>query len=495
VTPEPAAVAASGLGGSERQCRLALLAIGACVALVLGTAIADSYSTTTLAAVTFVLVVIAWERQLLAWPTMTGYVIAVLLFIPIRRFTIGGGLPFTLEPYRLLVILVLAAWLLAVLADPRARWRKTGLEGPIVAFTVVAIASIMLNLAWIAHTGITGAVGKQVSIFASFLLVMVFVSSTITTRRQLDGLIKLLVLGGTVVAVMTFYEWRSGQNLFNNMDRYIPVLRLDSARELTTDMRGGHVRAYASAEHPIALGAMLVLLLPLAVYLYRRASQPLWLLCAALLTFGSLASGSRTAAVMLATLLVTFFFMKRKETVRLLPMLLPLFVACQVVMPGTLTTFKSILFPQGGSVIQEQEGGAGAGEGRVADLGPTLAQWSHKPFLGQGLGTRLSGQADWRDNARILDDQWLGSLLEIGAFGVLALLWLFVRAVRMLARRAKRDATPYGWLLAALGASLVAYAVGMVTYDAFSFIQVTFLTFILLGLAGAACRIADEATP
>jgi hypothetical protein len=236
---------------------------------------------------------------------------------------------------------------------------------------------------------------------------------------------------------------------------------------------------------------MLVLLLPLSIYLFRRKRQLIWLGAAALLVFGALASGSRTAAGMLAALLVSFFWIKRAETVKLLPMLVPLFVACQVVMPGTLGTFKAIIFPEGGSVIEEQKGGSGAGEGRVADLGPSLDQFARKPFLGQGFGSRLTSQSDPIVNARILDNQWLATLLEVGLFGALALLWLYVRSVRMLARRAKNDATPYGWLLATLAAALTAYAVGMVTYDSFSFIQVTFVSFILLGIAGAALRLAD----
>jgi hypothetical protein len=501
VSPEPVlgtAPAAQVFGGQGQmgatvaQRRLIAAGLGACVAIALGTAVADFYSTTALAAVAGLLVVVAWQRYLLAWPTLVAYVIVVLLFIPIRRFTIGGGLPIALEPYRLLVVLVIVAWLLAVLVDPHVRWRKTGFETPIVGFAIAAIASLALNIGWIHGTGITGPVAKQVSIFASFLLMTFFVASAISNRRQLDRIVALLVLGGTIVAITTLVEWKTSQNLYNHLDRYIPVLRVDPHRSLSSDARGGRVRAYASAEHPIALGAMLVLLLPLAVYLYRRARQPLWLGAAALLTFGALASGSRTAAGMLAALLVSFFWMKRKETIRLLPMLVPLFVACQVVMPGTLGTFKAIIFPQGGSVIEEQKGGTGAGEGRVADLGPSLQQWSRHPFLGQGFGTRLTSQSDPIVNARILDNQWLATLLEVGAFGALSLLWLFVRAVRMLSRRAKNDATPYGWLLASLGAALTAYAVGMLTYDAFSFIQVTFVAFIMLGLAAAALRLAGS---
>ena len=97
----------------------------------------------------------------------------------------------------------------------------------------------------------------------------------------------------------------------------------------------------------------------------------------------------------------------------------------------------------------------------------------------------MTDQADPLVNAPILDDEWLGTLLETGAAGFLALLWLFGRAARRLGKAARRDESPRGWLAAGLAAAIVAFAVGMATYDAFSFIQVTFLLFILLGVAAS----------
>jgi O-antigen ligase/polysaccharide polymerase Wzy-like membrane protein len=486
----PAGGGRVGLGQTADQRRLLAWAILGCVAIAVGSAAADFHATTALVAITGMFVVVAWQRYLLAWPTLLAYILLVILFIPIRRFTVGGGMPISLEPYRLLITLVLLMWLLAVLVDAKIRWRKTGFEGPIIAFATVAALGVAANGGWITGGGLTGAVLKTSSIFASFLLMTYFVTSAVTTRKQLDRIVALLVIGATIVAIATLIEWRTSNNLFNNMDRFIPVLRADSTRVLPSDSRGGRVRAYASAEHPIADGAMLVLMLPLAIYLYQRKRKPWWLVSGALLVFGALATGSRTAAGMLAALLIVFLFMKRKETLKLLPMLIPLFVACQIAMPGTLGTFKSIIFPSGSSVIAEQEGGQGAGEGRVADLGPSLEQFKRKPFLGQGIGTRLTSPSDPLVNARILDDQWLASLLEVGAFGVLALIWLYARAVRRLGRAAKRDDTPYGWLLAGLGAGLFAFAFGMLTYDAFSFIQVTFLSFVFIGLGASALRLA-----
>jgi type III secretory pathway component EscR len=83
-------------------------------------------------------------------------------------------------------------------------------------------------------------------------------------------------------------------------------------------------------------------------------------------------------------------------------------------------------------------------------------------------------------------------LLEVGAVGVGALLWLYVRSVGALGSRARREDGDLGWLLTALAAAITAFAVGMLVYDAFSFIQVTFVSFILLGLGCAALRMAPS---
>jgi O-antigen ligase len=170
-------------------------------------------------------------------------------------------------------------------------------------------------------------------------------------------------------------------------------------------------------------------------------------------------------------------------------------VVIQVVMPGTLGTMKSMLNPS--YVIKEQSYDQGATAGRVADLGPALDRWSQKPFFGTGFGTTVADSSASKDSeSQILDDQWLGSLLEIGAVGVLALLFLWVGAVRRLNRwgRHAKDAAD-GWLATALAASIIAFAVGMLTFDAFAFIQVTFFAFVMLGFTAVVTRLPHREAP
>jgi hypothetical protein len=98
-------------------------------------------------------------------------------------------------------------------------------------------------------------------------------------------------------------------------------------------------------------------------------------------------------------------------------------------------------------------------------------------------------------NSFIVDDGWLSTAMETGVIGVLAWLWLFTRYVRRLSRLARREDGEYGWLLTGLAGSVLAYAVGMLTYDAFSFIQATFVMFILLALGAAAMAGAAHQQP
>lgn len=486
--PAPTGVGQADPADARRDLRIFWAFLALAVVVAIATAATRFQANPALAVMVGALVLLAGHRYLLAWPTLLGSVIVVILFIPIRRYSLAGGLPIAIEPYRLLIAVVLLAWLFAMLADPETRWRRARVEAPLAGFTVALLASLALNIGHINSEGISNPVFKQVSFLLSFVLVTYFVSSVITRYRQLDALAMLMVAGGAVVALSSVVEWRTGFNVFNHLERVVPLLHLDADSTAGSPARGIRTRAYASSQHPIALGAALVLLLPLAIYLFRRFRQPLWLAAAAALIFGALATGSRTAVTMLVAELLVFLWIKRRETVRMLPLLVPLMIACQIVMPGALGTFRAILFPEDGLIAEQRGGGTGTGTGRVADLGPALDELARTPFFGQGFGTRLTSDTDAVVNAPILDNEWLGTLLEVGVVGGLFLLWLYVRSVRQLARAAKPDETPRGWLMAALAAAIAAFAVGMLTFDAFSFIQVTVLSFVLLGMGAAALR-------
>jgi polysaccharide biosynthesis protein PslJ len=469
------------LGGARRAEITLWVIVGLAIVASLGAIARGIQPAMVLGAVVLPLVLVAFQKTLLSWQTLLALILAVILFIPIRRYTVAAGGPIELEPYRILIAVVLGCWFLALAADPDVRWRPTGYATPIIVLWVGIVGSLAMNLG--AVNGMSDQVLKTITFFGSYFLVMCFVASVVRRGPALDRIIKVLVGGGAIVAVCALYEWRTGVNQFNGLGRFLPFLVYQDIGDAM--IRGTGARALASAQHPIALGAALVMMLPLSVYLFKRTGKVVWLGCGGMLTLGALATGSRTAMLMLMVVFVTFFWLKRAEMMRMLPLWLVLLVVIQGVMPGTLQSFKYMLNPV--YMFQEQSKDMGTGSGRVADLGPSLSEWkAGNPFFGQGFGTRVTSQEGVEGGAQILDNQWLGTLLEIGAVGVVGMFWLFGRAIRQVARRARSETDADGWLATCLCASLLAWTLGLFTYDAFAFIQVTFLAFILLGFAAVA---------
>jgi polysaccharide biosynthesis protein PslJ len=235
-----------------------------------------------------------------------------------------------------------------------------------------------------------------------------------------------------------------------------------------------------------------VMLIPLSAALAHVTRRVLWWPPAAVLALGAVASVSRTAMIMLAAVLLAGLWIRPREFARLWLALIPTLVLLLVLVPSSFDSLKEAFLPEGG-LAAEQHGGAGMkGSGRLADVSPALEAFTQKPVLGQGYGSR--DVEDKTQTIPILDNEWLGTMLEMGALGTLSLVWVFARFLRQTTAEAKRNETARGSLLAAFAASVAAYGIGMLTFDAFSFIQITFVFFILLGLGSALLAIRPAAT-
>ena len=82
----------------------------------------------------------------------------------------------------------------------------------------------------------------------------------------------------------------------------------------------------------------------------------------------------------------------------------------------------------------------------------------------------------------------------MGLLGTLSFAWLVLRSVRGQLHLARSDPGLGGYLPLACAAAVAGYAVGMFTYDAFSFTQTTFVFFVILGL-GASYQLAVAPAP
>ena len=458
---------------------------------LLGLTVFAGYQLHTLGPIFALVVIFAVSHQfLLRWRTQIALVVLVILLIPMKRYSLPASLPLNLEPYRLLVAFVALGWLTSLLIDPRVRFRRTVIDAPLAAFAVAVIFSDLANHQRVAS--VQSEVVKKLLFFLSFLIIVYLIASLVRRFEDIDFVTGILTGGGAVVALFALIEARTGFDVFDHLQTAIPFLHLDAANLPHIPPRGGRLRVYASAQHPIALGSAMAMLIPFAIYRAHCYGQRRWWGAATLLLLAALATGSRTAVVVLGMTVVTYAWLRPVQVRRRWPLLIPALLVIHFATPGSLGTIRAALFPKGGIIAQQTN--QAVGSGRLATLGPALhTEFDPNPFLGEGFGTRIPTQDPGGPpkNGPILDDQWLGTLLETGLIGTLALLWVFVRLIRRAAPAARED-SPRGWFLVAVIASVAGFFASMFFYDAFSFYQVTFILFIVMGLGAAALALPDS---
>ncbi len=437
------------------------------------------------------------HRSLLRWHSLVGLILAIVLFVPIGRYRLPGSLPFNLELYRVTVALVVLIWLASMLIDPNVRLRSTPYNWPILGLVAVILASEVANPGRVDTWGTY--VAKTLTFFLSFVLVYLVTATTIHTREAIEKLLTLLVGGAAVIGFFGIIETRTLYNVFDHLHTILPFLILQPGQD-SDILRGGNLRVFGPAQHPIALGALLMMITPLGYYLAKTRGRR-WLFATILIVLGSLATGSRTAITMFVTEFILLLVYKRHEALRLIPYFVPAIVVVHFTLPGAIGSLRAAFFPKGGIIAEQSsfnaqlENGQLSG-GRVRLIRPMVAEASQHPLFGEGLGTRITGFNTPNRNAPILDDQWLNNLVDVGFVGFGIWIWIFVTAgVKNLSRiRKVPPDDPDSWLFLGLGASLIGFGIGMFTFDAFGFTQIFFVFWIVLGLSASALMLPTPGT-
>ena len=317
--------------------------------------------------------------------------------------------------------------------------------------------------------------------------------ASIERGPKLDRMVRLLVGGGTLLAVLSLIEWRTGTNLFNGLQPRDPVPPLRGLRRphrARHRLPGARLGAAPDRARRRARDADPAHRLPPPP---RR--PPVWLVCGG-------DADARSARLRLA---------HGGDHADRAAGHLPVDQARGDAAPGADADPAGDRHPDRHARHARDVPGDPAAElrrstssrrtwARAAAASPTSARASPsgratrssgrasapascRPTSGRGIG---SGGTAWPRRSRSWTTSGSATLLEIGAVGALGLLWLFCRAVRRLAAARALGPRADGWLIPPWRPSLAAYAVGMLTFDAFAFIQVTFLAFIMLGFTAVA---------
>ena len=483
---------ATPVTGAERGRRGDAVAAVVATALTAGVAIAAVLLLPPLVAggILIGLALLYLTRALVfSWTGLLMAFVSIVMFIPIRRYALPIPLPFALEPYRFIIVVMLVAITVALLIDPTFRWRPIRFGWPIGIFYLGLFISIALNGPVLAEQGLMGgSLGALVNL-SLMVSVLFIVRQLLRTERIVMAMLMLISFSGAVVGLFAMIEKVTHVNVFLRLNTFLPLVLL---RDEGTAFRAGGARAFGSSQHPIALAVMLCMLLPIAIYLAKYAGWPrnpinrkiVFFVVVLLTLLGVLAAISRTAVVVMAVMFVVTLVFRPRLAGLLAAVAVPLLVAGSFILPKVVDTLVGS-FLNVDTLIASQYTSAGmTGAGRLADLDPALAEAAANPFFGTGLGSRIVIGVD--HNAFILDNQVLGSLLETGAVGVIGLAALMlVPAIMLVAFAFRSGAAPRHAALAfTIAVSASGYTAGLFFYDAFGFMQ-TFLLLCTLLAVGA----------
>jgi hypothetical protein len=310
--------------------------------------------------------------------------------------------------------------------------------------------------------------------------IVLFTVDGLRQRSTLDSVLRRLVLCGGIIGLIGLLQFATGHLLID----YIEIPGLSPNNELGgLDSRGGLNRPSGTAIHPIEFGAVLTMLMPLALHYAlsdtRESLLRRWLPVATMAgSIGVCISRSAmvSAALSLAILLPTWPRAVRRRAYVAIPAVL---VAFYLLIPGLLGTIAALFTGIGGDT---------SAQSRTDSAQIALDFIPRAPWFGRGARTFLPSY-------RILDNQYLLSAIETGFVGVAAFLLLAASAVLAAHRIRRLTRDPVTASLAqALLAAVVTATISTALYDAFSFPMAVTLFFLLVGACGALAMLERDTT-
>lgn len=249
-------------------------------------------------------------------------------------------------------------------------------------------------------------------------------------------------------------------------------------------MRGSSYRVASTTAHYIELSAMLALCLPFAIHLARYSKEQ-WrrmagLLCALLIAAGVGTTVSRTGIVAMGLMMLVLFpVWGWRMRYNIGVMAVGFMGVMAILSPGLMRTLFGLF---------DDTSNNSSINARTEDYPIVFHYVAQTPWLGRGTGTWIPPQY------RILDNQWLVTLLDGGILGVAAMLALHVTGIVLAYKALKRSTSEEDrHLCAALIATQVIALAVAATFDSLSFTTYVTIMSLTLGLCGTVWRLTHPA--
>jgi polysaccharide biosynthesis protein PslJ len=309
---------------------------------------------------------------------------------------------------------------------------------------------------------------------AAFASVLFLASDGIPSRERLARFLRWCCLLAGLYAALGIVQFFTGQSFVADLS--IPGLSVSDFGALQE--RGGFSRPSATARNPLEYAFVMSMLFPVSISLALHDRERhvflRWFPVAAM-ALAFMLSVSRSAIIgLIVAVAVLFPFWSPQVRRRAGIAALGLLVVVWAVVPGMMGTLLGLFGGEDASL-----------KSRTESYDIVRIFWQMNPLFGRGPGTFLP-------EYRILDNQYLVSLVETGTVGLAAFIAVPATAfLGALIARKRHTGELYVHLGPGLAAGVAAGTSLTGFFDALSFPQAVGTLFLMTGVCGAYWRLRD----
>jgi hypothetical protein len=411
--------------------------------------------------------------------------LTMIFLVPLDSTHLKVSLPVSSDLDRFFVILVIAIWAAKGLLGKQesvTRLRSRGWAAGMIVFVLVAVASIAVNVERITNLGEWEVAQRRLALLAALMAIFVIVTLTLRVAELRPFAVLIAVLA-VMTALGTIYEKETGYNVFYDTAKTVfsPLATVDPApTNIHPALNEGRPTISGPTRHPLSVTSILGMALPFAVVLaavaptWRR--RVLWGLAACVIITGALITQRKAGVAVPAFALLAVFILRPRQLLRLAPFGIVAVAIAFAVAPGVFGTVQESGRPDSQAST----------DGRTSDYPAIVPDLLSNPLVGRGYGTLDSVRAD---TYRILDNEYLGVVYQVGVFGLIAFLALILTPL-ILVRSVLRSDNPFrGPPALAAGASCLAFGVATGLYDILTFPQAPYLLLFMAAVCTCAASV------
>lgn len=419
-----------------------------------------------------------WPHTSRLLPWGIAVFMAMFWLLPFDSITLPVSLPLDATLDRPLLAGFFGLWLLIALSGNEVRQRRaTPVHWALLAFALIALASIVGNMTTLAGLGELDVAIKKLSLLFTYGLFFV-VAAAVIRPTEVPAFITLMIGLASITAVGILVEYRTGYNAFFEWSRVlfpgtVPPLDIGTYDSI------GRLTIVGPGTHPLAPAVMMALALPFAVVRAigaKERRQKVWYaLACGLILAAAMATQRKTSLVLPIAALVVLTAYRPRAMLRMIPIGIGLLIAIHAIAPGAIGGVADQLKPSALTGVLTTKD-------RVSDYDAIRPEIANRPMLGRGY------ESYDQKKYRILDNEYLTLLVGVGVLGVIAYVGMFA-ALFLLAHRLARSRDP---MLASTGmaaaAAVVVVTLGSALLDSIALPQVPYLFCLIGALTVAATR-------